>query len=58
MVFCHALMIADIDNNKMRKVVRRTHIERCKINSLKDETIKKSFDEKVIELVDVGVTNW
>ena len=55
--FQHALVIADIDKMKIRNVVRKTFTERRKITLLKDVKIKKPFEEKVIELVDVGVLN-
>ena len=48
-------MVADIDTKKTRNVVRKTCAERRKISSLKDEKIRKRFEEKVIELVDVGM---
>ena len=51
--FQHALMIADIDKMKLRKVVRKTCAERRKITLLKDVKIRKIFKEKVTELVDV-----
>ena len=47
-------MVARIDNWKIRKVVRKTCIERRKISLLKDE-IMRQFDEKLSELIDVGV---
>ena len=50
-------MIADIDKRKIRKVVRNTCVERRKITLLKDVKIKKRFEEKVTELVDVGAPN-
>ena len=45
-VFQHALVIADIDKRKIRKVVRKTCAERRKITSLKDVKIRKRFEEK------------
>ena len=51
-------MVADIDKKKIRNVVRRTHTERRKTSLLKDVKIGKWFEEKVIKLADVGVTNW
>ena len=50
-------MITDIDKRKIRKVMRKTCAERRKITSLKDAKIRKRFEEKVIELVDVGTPN-
>ena len=41
--FQHALVIADIDKRKIRKVVRRTCAERRKITLLKDVKIRKQF---------------
>ena len=55
--FQHALVIADIDKRKIRKVVRKTCAERRKITLLKDVKIRRRLLEKVTELVDVGVTN-
>ena len=49
-------MIADIDM-KIRKVVRKTCAERKKISLLKDVKIRKYFDEKIIELVDIRAPN-
>ena len=53
----HAIVIADIDKMKIRKVVKKTCAERRQITSLKDVKIKKRFEEKVTELVDVGAPN-
>ena len=50
-------MIADIDKRNIRKVVRKTCAKRRKITLLKDVKIRKRFEEKVIELVDVGAPN-
>ena len=41
--FQHALVIADIDKRKIRKVVRRTCAERRNITLLKDVKIRKQF---------------
>ena len=51
----HAYDGTDIDM-KIRNV-RKTHIERRKTNLLNDVKIRKKFQEKVIELIDVGATN-
>ena len=53
----HALLIADIDTRKIRKVVRKTCAERRKITLLGDVTITRPFEEKVTELVDVVLPN-
>ena len=45
------------DKKKIRNVVRRTRIERQKIILMNDVYIRKSFEGKVIELVDMGVPN-
>ena len=50
--FQHALVVTDIDQRKIRNVVREACIERRKINLLKGVRIKKQFYEEVIELVD------
>ena len=55
--FQHALVIADIDKMKIRKVVRKTSAERRKITLLKDVNIRKRMEEKVTELDDVGAPN-
>ena len=55
--FQHALVIEDIEKRKIRKVVRKEGVERTKITVLKDVKIRKLFEEKVTELVDVGATN-
>ena len=39
----HAIVIADIDNKKIRKVVRKTCAERRKICLLKDVKIRMRF---------------
>ena len=39
------------------KVVRKTCAERIRITLLKDVKIRKRFEEKVTELVDVGAPN-
>ena len=49
----HALVIADIDEKKIRNVVRKTCAERRKITLMEDVKIRKRFKEKVTELVDV-----
>ena len=46
-----------MDRKKIRNVVRKTLTERRKIRLLKDVNIRKRFEEKVIELVDIAVTN-
>ena len=55
--FQHALVIADIDKRKIRKVVRKTCAERRKITLLKDEEIRKGIEEKVTESIDVEAPN-
>ena len=55
--FQHALLKADIDKKKIRKVVRKTCAERRKITLLKDVKIRKRFGKKVTVLVDVGAPN-
>ena len=55
--FQHALVIADMDKRKIRKVVRMTCGERIKITLLKDVNIRKRFLEKVTKLVDVVAPN-
>ena len=41
--FQHALVIADIDKRKIRKVMRKTCAERRKITLLQDVKIRKRF---------------
>ena len=48
--FQHALVIADVDKRKIRKVVRKTCAERRKITLLKDVKIWKRIEEIVTEL--------
>ena len=55
--FQHALVTTDIDKRKILKAVRKTCAERRKITLLKDVKIWKRFEEKVTELVDVGMPN-
>ena len=55
--FQHSLVIADIDKRQIRKVLRNTCVDRRKITLLKDAKIRKPFEEKVTELVDVGAQN-
>ena len=55
--FQHALVIADIDKRKIRKVVRKTCAERRKITLLKDVKIRKRFEEELTELVNVVAPN-
>ena len=40
-VFQHALVIADIDEKKVRNVIRKTCTERRKISLLEDVKIRK-----------------
>ena len=51
--FQHALVMADVDKRKIRKVVKKACAERRGIILLKDVKIRKQFKEKVIKLVDV-----
>ena len=44
-------------NKEIQKVVRKTHTKRIKVSLLKDEKIRKLFDEKVIVLAIDGATN-
>ena len=55
MGFQHALVIADIDKKKIRKVVRKTCSGRKQISLLKDAKIGKWFEQKVMKLVDIGI---
>ena len=55
--FQHSLVLADIKKKKMRNVVRKTCTERIEINLLKDLKIMKLFEERAIELVDIGAPN-
>ena len=52
--FQHAFVIADMDEGKIRKVVRKTSTERREITLLKDVKIRKRFEEKVIKSVGIG----
>ena len=51
--FQHALVIADINKRKTRKVVRKTCAERGKISMLKEKKIRKRYEENIIELIHV-----
>ena len=55
--FQHALLRADIDKMKIRKVVKKKSTEKRKKGLLKCVKIRKRIEEKVIELVDVGAPN-
>ena len=55
--FLHLLVVADLDKKKIRNVARTTCTERRNINLLKYLKIRKQFEEKAIELVDIGVPN-
>ena len=44
--FQHALVIRDIDKRKIRKVMRKTCVERRKITLLKDVKTRKRLDKK------------
>ena len=55
--FQHALAVAELDKRKIRKVVRKTCIERRKISLLKDVKIRKRSEEKVIKLVEDEMPN-
>ena len=52
--FQHALVIADIDRKQIRKIMKKVCAERRKTTMLKDVKTWNRFEEKVIELVDVG----
>ena len=55
--FQHALVVADMDEKKIKNVVRKTYTERRKISLLKDVKIVKQYEEKAIELADGGSPN-
>ena len=48
--------MVDIDKKKIGNVVRNTRTERRTATLLKDVKINKQLEEKVIELVDNGVS--
>ena len=50
-------MVAVIDKEKIKNLVRKICTEKRKISLLKDLKIWKRFEEKVIKLVDVGMPN-
>ena len=52
------LVVANIDNKKISNVVRKTCILRRMISLIKGKKIRKQFDEKVIELVNVVMQNF
>ena len=52
--FIHALVIADIDKRKIKKVVEKTCAGRRKLNLPPKNVIMKRLKKKVIKLVDVG----
>ena len=56
-VFQHVLVLADIDEEKIRKVVKKRCSERRKTSLVKDVKIRMRFEEKVTKLVDVGTPN-
>ena len=56
--FQHALVIVDLDMKIIRKVVRKTWVERKKISFAKDVWIRKQFEENVMKLVDGGAQNF
>ena len=56
--FQDASMVASIDKKKIRNVVRQICTERRQISFQKDVKIWKQFDEKLMELVDVGANLW
>ena len=51
-------MVTDMDKKKIMNVMIKTCAERRKISLLKNVKTRKQFFEKVIELVDVGATNF
>ena len=53
-VFQHALVVADIDRQKIRNIVSKIYTERRQISLLIDVKTGKRFEENVIKLVDVG----
>ena len=55
--FQHALVVVYMDRKKIRSVERKTHTERRKMSLLKDFKVRIRFEEKVMELVDIGVPN-
>ena len=55
--FQHALVIGDVDKMKIWREVRKTCTEIRIISLLKDVKIRKRFEEKVMELVHIGVSN-
>ena len=56
--FQHALLVAYVDKKiYIRNVVKKTCAERRKIRLQEDVNIRKQFEEKVLELVYIGVPN-
>ena len=55
--FQHELVVADVGKKATRKVTRKTCTERRKISLLRDEMIRKTLEEKVLEMVDIVISN-
>ena len=47
----HSLVVVDVENKKVRKVVRKVMVERRRVWRLKEEEVRKSFEGRVGELV-------
>ena len=54
--FSFSLVVANIDNKKIMKAVKKTCAER-EVSLLKDVKIRKQFEGKAMKLIDVGATN-
>ena len=49
----HRLVIVDVDQRKLRRIVRKRMIEKRKVWKLKEEETRAKFQERVEELVDM-----
>ena len=54
----YQLVVADIDKEKLKKVVKNKQTIRKRIWKLKENNMKTRFQERVKELVDVNATQY
>ena len=50
----HRLLVTDLDKKKVKKIVRKESIMRRRVWKLNENNMRRRFEERVEELVNVG----
>ena len=53
----HRLVVVDVEEQKLKKSVKKSKRVRWKVWKLKEKKIKQNFEERVVELVDTDSMN-